>query len=67
MLVALALLMLVVGAARNHRPEEAALLLGGILVAVGVGRYLWRDLRAHPSGFPEPAPSHGLHLSRTGD
>src|SRR6185436_11547620 len=49
MLVALALLVLVAGAARNHRPEEAALLLGALLVAVGVGRHLWRDLRAQPS------------------
>ena len=67
MLVALALLVLVVGAARNHRPDEAALLLGALFVAVGVGRHLWRDLRAHPSGFPESAPSHGLQLSRGGD
>jgi len=67
MLVALALLVLVVGAARNHRPDEAALLLVVLVAAVGVGRHLWCDLRARPSGFPEPAPSHGLRLSRTGD
>jgi hypothetical protein len=63
MLVALALLVLGAGAARNHEPGEAALLLGMLAAAIGVGRYLWRDLRAHPSGFPEPAPSHGLQFS----
>jgi hypothetical protein len=71
MLVALALLVIAVGAARNHRPDEAALLLALLVGALGVGRWLWRDFRAHPAGFPEPTPSHGLRLTasrnRTGD
>ena len=71
MLVALALLVIAVGAARNHRPDEAALLLALLVGALGVGRWLWRDFRAHPAGFPEPTPSHGLRLTasrnQTGD
>ena len=71
MLVALALLVIAVGAARNHRPDEAALLLTLLVGALGVGRWLWRDFRSHPAGFPEPTPSHGLRLTasrnRTGD
>jgi hypothetical protein len=62
MLVALALLVLVVGAVRNHTPEEVAL-LGSLLVGcLAVARLLLRDFRAHPAGFPAPAPSHGLRL-----
>ena len=67
MLVALSLLVLVVGAARNHAAADVALLLALLAAALAVGRWLWIDFRAHPSGFPEPAPSHGLRLSRSQD
>ena len=41
------------GAARNHRPDEAALLLGGALfVSTLVGLYLLAAFRSVPSGFP---------------
>ena len=29
-----------------------------------IGRRLVRDFRAHPAGFPAPAPSHGLRMAR---
>ena len=62
-LVALALLVLTVGVARNHEGAEAPLLLVLLGAALAVGRWLLHDFRAHPSGFPEPAPSHGLRLA----
>ena len=64
MLVALALLVLVVAAARNHEPAELGLLAGALLVCAVIGRVLLRDFRRHPAGFPDPTPSHGLRLSR---
>jgi hypothetical protein len=62
-LVLIALLVLTVGVARNHHGADAALLLGLLVPALAVGRWLLRDFRAHPAGFPEPAPSHGLRLA----
>ena len=62
-LVGVALLVLVAGGVRNHAPAEAAALLALLVVALVVGRWLARDLRAHPANFPEPAASHGLRLS----
>jgi hypothetical protein len=59
-LVGLAVLVLFVGAVRNHALSEAAALLALLVVALAAGWWLARDLRAHPSNFPEPAPSHGL-------
>ena len=62
MLVALSGLVLAAGLVRNHEPAELAL-LGGLLLMAGLaGRLLARDLRAHPAGFPEPTPSHGLRM-----
>jgi hypothetical protein len=66
MLVVLALFVLAVGGARNHDPAEAALLLGLMAVALLIGRWLVRDLRAHPANFPEAKPSHGLRMHREG-
>jgi hypothetical protein len=62
-LVVLALLVLCVALARNHGGANAAVLLGLLAVALAVGRWLLRDFRSHPAGFPEPAPSHGLRLT----
>ena len=64
MLVALALLVIVVGGARNHGRADMAALLALLVSALAVGRWLWIDFRAHPSGFPAPTPSHGLRLSK---
>ena len=68
-LVALAALILVVAAVRNHARDEV-LLLGALLIAVvASARWLAADFRRHPAGFPEPSPSHGLRLrtpNRTG-
>jgi hypothetical protein len=66
MLVVLALLVIVVGAARNHGPADAALQLVMLALALAIGRWLWRDFRAHPAGFPPPSPSHGLRMTATG-
>jgi hypothetical protein len=66
MIVALAVLVLVVGIARNHEPVDAAVLSGGLVVCAVVGRWLLRDFRAHPAGFPAPSPSHGLHFGSAG-
>ena len=66
LLVALAALVLVVALARHHSPEEAAF-LAAILVGIALaGRWLMRDLRAHPAGFPAPTASQGLRL-QTGE
>ncbi len=62
MLVALSGLVLAAGIVRNHEPAELALLGGLLLIAGLAGRLLARDLRAHPAGFPEPTPSHGLRM-----
>jgi Transposase DDE domain len=64
MLVALGALVALVGLVRNHRPAEAAVLIG-LLLACGLAlRLMLRDLRAHPANFPEPSPSEGLRLRR---
>ena len=65
MLVALSLFVLAVAVARNHSPAELALLAGCLGACLLVGRWLLRDFRAHPSGFPAPSPSHGLRLRQT--
>jgi hypothetical protein len=62
MLVALALFVVGVAAARNHDPAELAMLCGTLAVCLGVGGLLLRDLRTHPAGFPAPSPSHGLRF-----
>jgi hypothetical protein len=63
LLIGVAVLMLVVGLARNHAPLEAAVLLGVLVVTLAAGRWFVRDLRRHPSGFPEPTASHGLRVT----
>jgi hypothetical protein len=64
MLAGLALLVLVVGGARNHAPVEVALLAGLFGVALTTFGFLARDLRRTPSNFPGAAASHGLRLRR---
>jgi DDE family transposase len=60
MLVALAAFTLAVEAARHHRPAEAAVLLGALVVAALAARRLVRDFLSHPAGFPAPTPAQGL-------
>jgi hypothetical protein len=67
MLVALALLVLVAGAVRNHDAGDAAVLLGILALTLAVGRWLWIDFRAHPSGFPAPGLRLGTAEDRTAD
>ena len=62
LMVALAALVLLVELARHHKPAEAAILLAVLGAAVLAARWLARDLRAHPAGFPAPAPGQGLRL-----
>lgn len=66
MLVALAGLIVLAAGVRHHGPAEAALLLGVLAAAGLAARWLVRDLRAHPAGFPEPTASHGLRFSAAG-
>jgi hypothetical protein len=66
LMVGLAALILAVEGIRHHQPSEAILLTGLLLLCAIAARWLLRDLRAHPSGFPVAAPSHGLGLALTG-
>jgi hypothetical protein len=63
MLVVLCVLALCVALARNHEPQEAALLLGLLVVAAATGRWLLRDFLAHPAGFPGPTAATGLRVA----
>jgi Transposase DDE domain len=60
LLVVLAACVVVLEIARHHRPAEAAALLALLGLCALVGRFLVRDLRAHPANFPDRAASHGL-------
>jgi hypothetical protein len=62
LLVCLAGLVLVVVLVRQHTAAEAALLGGMLALTALAGRWLLRDLRNHPSGFPEPSAATGLRL-----
>jgi hypothetical protein len=66
LMVGLAALILAAEGVRHHQPSEAILLTGLLLSCAVAARWLVRDLRAHPSGFPAPAPAHGLGLALTG-
>jgi hypothetical protein len=65
-LVGVAVLVLVVGAARNHAAAEVAALLALLCVALLTGWWLARDLRAHPANFPQATASHGLNAATAG-
>jgi hypothetical protein len=64
-LVVLAMLVLIVGMARNRAPAELAALGGLLALTCGAARLLLRDLRTHPANFPEPTVSHGLRMPRS--
>lgn len=66
LLVVLAGLILVAELARHHSAPETALLLAVLVAAALAARWLLRDLRLHPAGFPEPTASHGLHVADAG-
>ncbi len=55
MLIALALLILAVEAARHHRAQEVTLLVSLLALGAMAARRLLRDLRAHPANFPGAA------------
>lgn len=54
LLVAVAVFVQSVGLVRHHAPTEAALLVGTLVGAGLIGRWLVRDLRTHPANFPGP-------------
>jgi hypothetical protein len=65
-LVALAALVLVVEAARHHTAgADVAVVVASLAATALTGRWLARDLRAHPANFPAPAASHGLRMAVT--
>jgi hypothetical protein len=70
-LVVVAGLIAVVELSRHHRPAEALVLVGVLTLATLAGRWLVRDLRAHPANFPgapaspRPRPAaQGIGLRR---
>ena len=63
MLCVLAVLVLLVAAARSREPGELALLGACLALVALAGRFLARDLRAHPAGFPETGIAAGLPLA----
>lgn len=63
LLVVLAVLVVAVGLIRHHEPVEAAPLVVLLLAAALIGRWLLRDLRAHPANFPAPSTAHGLGIA----
>ena len=67
LLVALAALVLLVELARHHSPAGVTLLLGLLVGIALAGRWLLRDLRVHPAGFPAPTVSHGLDAGLDAD
>jgi hypothetical protein len=65
MLVGLAVLIVFVEAARHNAPAELAALAAVLAAALLSARWMVRDLRRHPSNFPDAAPAHGLGLPAT--
>jgi hypothetical protein len=65
MLVLLAAGILLLAVARNHQPAEAASLCALFALCLLAGRFLLRDLRAHPANFPDTAATHGLRMTVT--
>jgi hypothetical protein len=63
-LVALAALVATAALARNHNPDDAAMLMSLMAACAVAFRYLLRDLHAHPANFPDRSPSHGLRMKR---
>jgi hypothetical protein len=62
LIVAVAALVAFVGVVRNHAPLEAGVLVATLAITLAAARWFARDLRRHPSGFPEATTSHGLRL-----
>ena len=60
LLVVLALLVLVVELARHHDAREAVLLAAVLVPTFYAARWLVRDLRVHPAGFPDAPLSHSV-------
>jgi hypothetical protein len=65
-MVALGAMLAMLTAVRHHAPTEVATLAGVLVLASLAGRWLARDLRAHPSNFPDASPAQGLRMSAPG-
>jgi hypothetical protein len=65
-MVGLAELILAAEGVRHHEPREAVALVAAIGAGLLAARWLAKDLRLHPAGFPVAAPAHGLRLTATG-
>jgi hypothetical protein len=65
-MVLLGELILLAEGLRHHEPAESAALVGALGIGLLAAWWLLRDLRAHPAGFPTPAPAHGLRLTAAG-
>ena len=65
LLVAVGILVAVAEGVRHHALPEAAVLAAVLLAAAVAARWLARDLRRHPAGFPVPTSAHGLRLTAT--
>jgi hypothetical protein len=63
LLVGLAGLVLLVELARHHGAAETAALVGMLAAIALAGRWLLRDLRVHPAGFPAPTAAQGLRIT----
>jgi hypothetical protein len=66
LMIALGALIALAEGVRHHAPGEVGILGAVLATAVLTGRWLGRDLRAHPANFPVPSPSHGLFMPVTG-
>ena len=66
LMVVIAIFVTVIEAARHHRLPELGVLLVVLVFCALAARWLARDLRAHPAGFPDAAPAQGLRMVVTG-
>ena len=64
LLVGLSALIVLVELVRHHHVAELALLAATLGVVAFGGRWLLRDLRAHPAGFPESTPAWPMGMGR---
>ena len=66
LLVAVGVLVALAEGVRHHAPQELATLAGVLVGAAVAARWLARDLRHHPAGFPDASAAQGLRMTVTG-
>jgi hypothetical protein len=62
-LIGLAVLVLLLELVRHHALAEVAVVAAVLAATLAVGRFLLRDFRRHPAGFPDGAPPQGLRTT----